>query len=215
MASHTSEIASVAEGAGGLVQLHFSGTVGVHEMWNFGVTGRTQLGILRVAIPAGEWGFNRRMTNQAVGHLRQRGARDPVRLFQTAVASLAGIVRSQAAADPWRLIARRPQVVLVVDGSGQERRDVAHLQMQGMAEMRQVGGRRRGDFGLAVASQTNSLGRQQVVCNLRAAGSRGVTGDALHPHAKVRAMRKGRGPARGGARTSNQKEPSQDVYFPS
>ena len=204
----------MAEGAGGLIQLHFSGTVGVHKMSNFGVIGRAQLGILGVAIPAGEWGFNHRMADQAIGHLRQRGARDPIRLLQTAVASLAGIARSQAVANPRCLIARRPQVVLVVDGSGQKRCDVTHLQVQGMTEMRKVGGRRRWNFDVVVASQTNFLGWQQVVLNLRAARRRSVTGDARHPHPQVQAMRKRRGPACGGARISNQKKPSQDVYFP-
>jgi hypothetical protein len=50
--------------------------------------------------------------------------------------------------------------------------------------------------------------------NLRAARRRPVTGDARHPHPQVQAMRKRRGPACGAARISNQKKPSQDVYFP-
>ena len=204
VASHTSEIASVTEGAGGLIQLHFSGTVGVHEMGNFGVSGRAQLGIPGVAIPAGEWGFNRRMADQTVGHLRQRRARDPVRLCETVMASLAGIVRSQAAADPGGSIARRLQVVLVVDGSGQERRDITHFQVQCMTEMGEVGGGRRRNLDVGVAAQTDLFRRQEVVLNLRAARRRFVTGDALHPHAKVEAMRKRRSAPGGGTRESYQ-----------
>jgi hypothetical protein len=102
--------------AGGQVHVDFAGAMGIQEVGDFGVIGRPQLGVLRVAIPTGKWRFNGGVADQAIGHLRQCDGRNLVRLFQAPVAGLAGVMRSQARPDPVGAVTGAPQVDLVVDG---------------------------------------------------------------------------------------------------
>jgi hypothetical protein len=142
------------------------------------------------------------MANQAVGHLRKSGGCDAIGLREPAVAGLARIVGAQARADPRCAVSRALEVILVIDGGSEERGDITHFEVQGMTEVGEVGGGRRRNLGVLVAAQTNLLRREEVVLNPGAARRRFVTGDALDPHAEVRAMRKRRGAPRDGARTS-------------
>ena len=157
-----------------------------------------------MAFPAGKWRFNRGVADQAIGHLRHSCWRDLARLPEAPVAGLARIVGAEKGSDGGCPVARALQIYFVIDGGDQEARDITHLQMQGMAEMRQVIGRGRRNFGLLMTSEADILLRQQIVLRLSACGRRDVTGNAVESHPQVQAMRKRSSAPRGARREANQ-----------
>src|ERR1035437_4147188 len=90
-------------------------------------------------------------------------------------------------------VARRLEVVLLVDGGGKEWRQVAHLEVQGVVEAGDLGRWRRRDLSILVALEADGFRGQQVVGCLGAAGRRGVACGARKLQAEVELMREGRG----------------------
>ena len=86
------------------------------------MAGGLERGILGVALLATEGIVDFGMADQAIGHLRHGGRGDHSGLREPAMAGLAGVRRVQMAADvAWRL-----EVIPLVDGGGNQRRQVAH-----------------------------------------------------------------------------------------
>lgn len=124
------------------------------------------------------------MAYQAVRHLRQRRAGNLVRLFQAAVASLTGIFRIEVAPN----IARRLQIILVIDRPCDEWRHVTHPQMQRMTKLRQACGWRRRNVRVRVTLQADLLRRKEIILDPGAAGGRRVTPHTRQAHLEVETM---------------------------
>jgi hypothetical protein len=171
----------MAESASCFVEMQFACAVEVQEV--FHVAGGLQKGsVLDVAILAGEGQFDLGMAHQAIGHLGHSGVGDLVRLLQASMTRFAGISGVEMASN----VAGRLQVILLIDGLCQDRRDVSHLEVQGVAELvhtsRRLGGN-GGDFVFGMAVQADLFGGQQVVLGSSAGCRGGVTFPARQSHA--------------------------------
>jgi hypothetical protein len=155
--SQTSEIPPVTNHTTGLIQVQFAGGMVAEETGQ--MAGGLERGVLGVALLATEGIVDFGVTHQTIGHLGHGGGGDPVRLQQSAMAGLAGILRVQMAAD----VARRLEVVLLVDGGGKKWRQVAHLEVQGVVETGDAGRWRRRDLSILVALEADGFRGQQVV----------------------------------------------------
>ena len=145
---------------------------------------------LGVALLAAKWIVDFGVAYQTIGHLRHGGGSDPIGLRQAAVAGLAGIGRVQITAD----VARRLQIIPLVDGGGKQRRHVAHFEVLSVAEEGDAGLEVSGDLDIVililVTLPANRFRGQQVVRGLGAGGGGRVTGDALEFQGEVEFMRK-------------------------
>ena len=191
MAAHAGERPAVAHRAGSLVQVHFSGAVQVQEM--FHVIGRFQEGcVLHVAVLAGEGILDVRMAHQAIGHFRQRGMRHLVGFFQTAVAGFAWIVGIQVPPDVIGWL----EVILGVDGLGQEGRRIAHFQVQRVAELvyqrRWLSGNDR-QLRFRMAAKTHLPGREKIILRPRTGCRSGMALRTIQAHPQMYPVGKGRG----------------------
>src|ERR1017187_6062257 len=117
----TAEVPAVTNHATGLVQVQFAGCMVAEETRQ--MARGFERGALAVALLAAEGIVDFGVAYQTIGHLRHGGRSDTIGLWQPAMAGLAGIQRVQMAAD----VARRLQVVPLVDGGGKQRRLVAHF----------------------------------------------------------------------------------------
>lgn len=177
------------------------------------MTRRLERDVLGVAVLATERRLDHGVAHQAIGHLRQGRARHPVGLLQPAVTSLAGIpgVQAPANVEGWL------EVIAVVHGGGDKWRDIAHLEMQRVAEPGHQGGNsrpRRGQPGFFVAFAANLPGGEQVVLRLGTGGRGLVTFRALQSHPEMHAMGKGLRPPRRAPGEKHQQERSQNAYDP-
>ena len=198
MTAHAGERPAVADHAGSLVQLEFARGVRVHKIRRvagglqacdiFAVTSLTTERVLDLAV-----------ANQTIRHLRKRRMRYLVGFFQASMTCLAAIARIQVAAN----VAGRLQIVVLINRQCQQRRHIAHLQMQGVAESgdAEVAGAVRGrgrNLGFPMAFQADFLSGQEVVLNARAGCGRWMTALALEFQLEMQPMRKRRGcPQRG------------------
>ena len=190
----TAEIPAVTNHTTGLVQVQFAGCMVAEETRQ--MARGFERGALGVALLATEGIVDFGVAYQTIGHLRHGGRGNPIGLRQPAMAGLAGIRRVQIAAN----VARRLEVVPLVDGGGKQRRHVAHFEVLGVAKEGDEGLWRRGDLDIVilipVTLQADGLRGQQVVGRLGAAGGRRVTGDALQFQREVEFMREGIGVGR-------------------
>ena len=159
--------------ATGLVQVQFTGGMVAEETGQ--MAGGFERGVLGVALLAAEGIVDFSVTDDAIGHLGHGSRSDLVGFLQTAMARLAGVLGVQMAADvAWRL-----EVALLVDSSGQNRRNVAHLEVLGVAERSDTGLGRLRDQSILVAGEADGLSGQEIIGRFGAGGGCGVAGSAL------------------------------------
>ena len=199
----TAEIPAVTDHTTGLVKVQFAGCMVAQETRQ--VARGFERGSLSVALFAAEGIVDFGVAYQTIGHLRHGGSGDPIGLRQPAMAGLAGIRRVQVAAD----VARRLEIVPLVDGGGKQRCHVAHFEVLGVAEEGDAGLWGRGDLDIVilipVTLQADGLRGQQVVGRLSAGCGRRVTGDALKLEREVELVREGGGIGHTPGRSPRQK----------
>ena len=143
------------------------------------MTGRLEVSCLGVAFLAAERVLDLVVAHQAIGHLRHVDLAHGVRFFQAAMASFAGVPGVEMATD----VAGVGEVVLLIDRGSENGRDVAHLEMERVAEVRHRGRGWRGDPDLAllVAGGARGFRREQIVlgpgARLRGGVALGAVGD--------------------------------------
>src|ERR1035438_10504897 len=149
------EAPPVAHRASRLIRIELAACVSIQEIGR--VAGRLQLSALHVAELATVRWIDLVMAHQAIRHLRQSAPIRPVGNLQPAMARLAGILRVELYP---QLRARRCEVGLLIDRSGDQRRQIAEFQMQLVIESRQargaLGAHRRADFRGLMTLETNS-----------------------------------------------------------
>ena len=187
MATQAAEVSAVADHAAGLVEVEFARGVVADEIG--GMAGRFEIGVLGVAFLATKGVIDIAMADDAIGHFGHIRRADLYRIGQSAVAGLAGIAGVEMTAD----VVGRLKVGLFVDGGGQEGRDVAHLQVQGVVEGYDACRGRGGYLGIFVARAASGFDGQEIVGGFGAGGGRGVAGGALQFEIQVELMREGRG----------------------
>ena len=190
MTAQAPEFPAVANDTAGLIEIQFAGSMVAEETRD--VAGRLESGAFGMALLAAKGIIDFGMANQAICHLGHGGKGDLRRLRQAAMAGLAGVRCIQMAAD----VARRLKVGFLIDGGSQQRRDVAHLEVLGVAEEGDARRRRRRDPGILMALEADRFRGQQVVRCLGAGGGRGVAGGALEFQREVQLMRKRRAEGR-------------------
>jgi len=177
----------VADYAAGFVQAEFAGSVVAEKAGD--MAGGFERGVFGVAFFAAERVVDFGMADDAIGHFGHGGGADGVGFRQAAMAGFAGVGGVEMAAD----FAGRLEVGLFVDGGGQEGRDVAHLQVQGVVEGYDACRGRGGYLGIFVARAASGFDGQEIVGGFGAGGGRGVAGGALQFEIQVELMREGRG----------------------
>src|ERR1017187_8179057 len=113
-------------------------------------------------------------------------------------------------------VAGRLEVGLLIDGSGQDWRQVAHLEVLGVAEEGDARRRRRRDPGILMALEADRFRGQQVVRRLGAGGGRGLAGGAVEFQREVQLMRKRRAEGRTPRHTPRDQqdgEPFHPLYL--
>lgn len=174
------------------------------------MAGGLKLSVLGVAVFATERRLDLAMAHQAIRHPGHVGWADLIRFLQAAMAGFAGVVRVQVGADA----AGRLEIRLVVDGLCQERRHVAHLQVQSMAELDDADRLRWRNHRIVVAIEAHLTRGQQVVLDTGTAGRRGMAGEALQFECQVDTMRKRRSPTGGAGPQQQKKDSSQALIYP-
>ena len=149
MTTHARKGTAVANCTSRFVEVQLAGTVGIREM--FDMAGGLERCVLRVTVLATERRIDLSVADQAVGHLRQCRAGHLVGFFEAAMAGLAGVSGIEVAAD----VAGRLKVGLVINRRRDERRGAPHLQVQGMAELREACDGRRRYIRIFVALQAH------------------------------------------------------------
>src|ERR1017187_2542248 len=114
------EAPPVAHRASRLIEVQLAARVSIQEIGR--VAGRLQLSALHVAELATVRWIDLVMAHQAIRHLRQSAPIRPVGNLQPAMARLAGILCVELYP---KLRARRCQVGLLIDRSGDQRRQIA------------------------------------------------------------------------------------------
>src|ERR1035441_6073138 len=143
----TAETSAVTDHTTGLVEVQFAGCIVAQETRQ--MARRFERRALGVALLATEGIVDFGVAYQTIGHLRHGGGGDAIGLRQPAMAGLAGIRRVQMAAD----VARRLEIVPLVDGGGKLRGHVAQFEVTGVAEEGDAGARRRGNLDIRIRSE--------------------------------------------------------------
>jgi hypothetical protein len=169
----TAEIPAVTNHTTGLIQVQFAGGMVAQETGQ--VAGGFERGVLDVALLATEGIVDFGVTDDTIGHLGHGGGGDLVGFLQTPMVGLTDVLRVQMAAD----VTRRLEVGFLVDGSGQKRRQVAHLEVLGVAERSDTGLGRLRDQSILVAGEADGLRGQEIIGRFGAGGGCGVAGSAL------------------------------------
>jgi hypothetical protein len=128
------------------------------------------------------------MANQAIGHLRQIGLGNLFGFGHPTMAGAAGVSGIQVPAK----VAGRLQVTATVDGCGDNRRDITHLQVKGVVEFHHPGGGWTRDLGIRVAFLTNVFRGEKVVLHLRAGEGGAMATGTFQLQLQMELMRKGR-----------------------
>lgn len=152
------------------------------------MVGRTQLGAGPVALLATEWQLDLVVADQAIGHLGQVGAAHGVRGVDAAVARQAWVRAVQVGPD----VARRGEILAGVDGLGDDRRHVTHLQMFFVTEVREQSPGRRRNRDALMARLARRRRWQIVILDARAVGDRYMTARTVGLQLQVEAVRERR-----------------------
>jgi hypothetical protein len=145
--------------------------VGAHK--SFYVIGGLEVTAFFMALLTAEGILDLIVADEAIGHSWHIRRRDLNALFETAVASLAGVGPVEVPAG----VARRLKVLTLVDRGGDHWCEIAHLYVLLVVEMSHVGGRRTSDLPAALmAGQTDLLVGKQIVLWLGAGCRSRVTG---------------------------------------
>ena len=173
MTAQAAKIGAVTDYATGFVQVQLAGSVVTDEVGH--MTGRFEVGVFGVAFLATKGVIDVAMADDAISHFRHVGGTDLYRIRQAAVAGLAGIAGVEVAAQ----VAGGLKVGLLVDGGGDDGRDIAHFEVQGVAKGYDAGVAGRGDVAALVAGGAGGLDGKEIVGRFGAGGGRAVAGCAV------------------------------------
>ena len=133
--AQTSEASSVAGSASCFVQIQLAGGVPVEEVGR--VIGRLKIQVVRMTLDATERGIDFGVTDQAVFHVREIGLGECTlcRRHSTMTRS-AGVVGNEVRTQLQDVdLVRGPEILLTVDGPGDDWRKVAQAKVHRMVEI--------------------------------------------------------------------------------